>query len=300
MPLQIRRGNNIDRLALTPLQGEPIFATDTKKLYVGDGTTVGGIEVAAGGGGVPPITQAYAVTEGYGLGDFQSYIQGAAYVRPVTSQTYGAYVDRAGALDVGLTATAVGGFGISSTNTASLGGFTRIDGMNYRCAASQQLVNTVTAVVRVPTLPTAGNPFEVGVCFGDGADFHSQVSGYGVTGIAVYMTKDLSNWTVRYTGVDAEMSTISYVDFSTGVLKNAAWRTIQILTQYNAGVITYTIKIGGATVHTITTVTLMTTYNIDMTSSSFFAPHVCIRSGGNGGAGRVEVDHLSILTEVTR
>jgi hypothetical protein len=114
------------------------------------------------------------------------------------------------------------------------------------------------------------------------------------------MTKDLSNWTVRYTGVDAEMSTISYVDFSTGVLKNAAWRTIQILTQYNAGVITYTIKIGGATVHTITTVTLMTTYNIDMTSSSFFAPHVCIRSGGNGGAGRVEVDHLSILTEVTR
>lgn len=268
----------------------------------GDGTWA----VPAGGGGggsdgtVPLITQAYAATEGYGLGSFQSFIQGSAYIRPVVSQTYGAFVDRAGVLDLGLTSTAIGGVGIVSNNTASIGGFTRIDSTNYRSSASQQLRNTITAVVRVPTIPSAGNPFEVGVCFTDAADYHGQVFGSGTTGISVYMTKDLANWTIRYAGVDFEVGNLIYFDVATAVAKNAAWRTIQILTESAAGVITYTIKIGGTTVHTITSTTLANTYGVDMSASNFLAPHVCIRSGGNGGAGRVEVDHLSILSEVTR
>jgi hypothetical protein len=162
------------------------------------------------------------------------------------------------------------------------------------------LKNTVTAVVRVPVLPVAANPFEVGVCFGDSADFHAQAFGFGAAGISVYANSSLANWTVRYTGGDPEYGNVAYADFSTGVAKNTAWRTIQILTQSNAGVITYTIKIGGTTVHTITTATLLSTYGIDMNYSLFYGPHVCIRSAGNGGAGRVEVDHLNILTEVTR
>jgi hypothetical protein len=43
MALQVRRGTNAERLAITPLAGELIFTTDTKQLYVGDGTTNGGI-----------------------------------------------------------------------------------------------------------------------------------------------------------------------------------------------------------------------------------------------------------------
>jgi len=43
MALQVRRGTNAERLAITPLAGELIFTTDTKQLYVGDGTTTGGI-----------------------------------------------------------------------------------------------------------------------------------------------------------------------------------------------------------------------------------------------------------------
>lgn len=43
MALQVRRGTNAERLAVTPLAGELIFTTDTKQLYVGDGSTVGGI-----------------------------------------------------------------------------------------------------------------------------------------------------------------------------------------------------------------------------------------------------------------
>ncbi len=45
MPLQFRRGTDSDRLTITPVVGEPVFTSDTNKLYVGDGSTVGGIEV---------------------------------------------------------------------------------------------------------------------------------------------------------------------------------------------------------------------------------------------------------------
>ena len=42
MALQVRRGTNAERLGITPLAGELIYVTDTKQLYIGDGTTVGG------------------------------------------------------------------------------------------------------------------------------------------------------------------------------------------------------------------------------------------------------------------
>ena len=55
MPLQIRRGTDAERLgSFTPVEGELIYTTDTKKLYVGDGATVGGVAidtVSSGGGG---------------------------------------------------------------------------------------------------------------------------------------------------------------------------------------------------------------------------------------------------------
>ena len=51
MPLQLRRGTNAQRLTITPLQGEIIYTTDTKSIYVGDGTTVGGTVIAGSGGG---------------------------------------------------------------------------------------------------------------------------------------------------------------------------------------------------------------------------------------------------------
>lgn len=44
MALKLRRGTEAQRV-ITPAQGELIFTTDTKKVYVGDGATVGGILV---------------------------------------------------------------------------------------------------------------------------------------------------------------------------------------------------------------------------------------------------------------
>ena len=51
MALRLRRGTDAERLIITPLEGELIYTTDTKKLYVGDGVTVGGIAVDTDGGG---------------------------------------------------------------------------------------------------------------------------------------------------------------------------------------------------------------------------------------------------------
>jgi len=51
MPLQIRRGSDADRATTTFAQGEPLWTTDTSKLYIGNGVDPGGILVAGGGGG---------------------------------------------------------------------------------------------------------------------------------------------------------------------------------------------------------------------------------------------------------
>jgi hypothetical protein len=45
--LQLRRGTAAERAEITPLQGEPIYTTDTKRLYIGDGSTVGGNEASS-------------------------------------------------------------------------------------------------------------------------------------------------------------------------------------------------------------------------------------------------------------
>ena len=49
MALRLRRGTNVERQLLTPLEGELIYTTDTKSLYVGDGVTLGGVLIAASG-----------------------------------------------------------------------------------------------------------------------------------------------------------------------------------------------------------------------------------------------------------
>ena len=49
MALQVRRGSDAERSGITPLDGELIYVTDTNKLYVGNGSTVGGQLVEGSG-----------------------------------------------------------------------------------------------------------------------------------------------------------------------------------------------------------------------------------------------------------
>ena len=45
MALRLRRGTDAQRQLITPTEGELIYVTDTTELYVGDGTTLGGIRI---------------------------------------------------------------------------------------------------------------------------------------------------------------------------------------------------------------------------------------------------------------
>ena len=59
MSLQFRRGLDADRTSITPLPGEPLWITDTDELYVGDGSTAGGVLITGGGGGGAPTNATY-------------------------------------------------------------------------------------------------------------------------------------------------------------------------------------------------------------------------------------------------
>jgi len=52
MSLRIRRGTDAQRQTLTFDQGEVVYTTDTKKVYVGDGITQGGVNILANSAGV--------------------------------------------------------------------------------------------------------------------------------------------------------------------------------------------------------------------------------------------------------
>jgi hypothetical protein len=60
MPLLLRRGTESSLTNIIPQMGEPIWTTDTKKLWVGDGTTYGGIQVS----GVGSVSTATTSTVG--------------------------------------------------------------------------------------------------------------------------------------------------------------------------------------------------------------------------------------------
>ena len=46
MALRLRRGTDAERLLVTPIEGELVYTTDTKKIYAGDGSSIGGSEIA--------------------------------------------------------------------------------------------------------------------------------------------------------------------------------------------------------------------------------------------------------------
>ena len=46
MALRLRRGTDAERLLVTLIEGELVYTTDTKKIFVGDGSTIGGTIVA--------------------------------------------------------------------------------------------------------------------------------------------------------------------------------------------------------------------------------------------------------------
>ena len=46
--IQIRRGLEAQRSSITPDAGEPLFTTDNKQFFIGDGSTAGGLLIGGG------------------------------------------------------------------------------------------------------------------------------------------------------------------------------------------------------------------------------------------------------------
>jgi len=71
MPFLVRRGTDSQRLTITPAQGEIIYTTDTKNVFVGDGTTLGGNQITgtfAGGTLSSNLnTSTFSITNGSSL-----------------------------------------------------------------------------------------------------------------------------------------------------------------------------------------------------------------------------------------
>ena len=62
MPLQFRRGTESEIQNIVPSAGEPIWTTDTKNLYIGDGSTLGGNLISGGGSYNQSLNTTDAVT----------------------------------------------------------------------------------------------------------------------------------------------------------------------------------------------------------------------------------------------
>lgn len=64
--IQVRRGVEAQRPLITPDVGEPLFTTDNKQLFIGDGVTAGGLFV--GGGSLVGYVQKYCGTQAIASG----------------------------------------------------------------------------------------------------------------------------------------------------------------------------------------------------------------------------------------
>lgn len=108
MPLQFRRGTDSDRSTITPDIGEPLFTTNTKRLFIGDGTTAGGLRIGLDSSEVLDIVNDNSVDSA-----IVENIIDSAYVRGKQDYSYGSLTNTPTALteftnDLTITTDSVG------------------------------------------------------------------------------------------------------------------------------------------------------------------------------------------------
>ena len=120
MSLQIRRGTSAQLAVITPVIGELIYTTDTQQVYVGDGTTTGGIPVAVGGSGnvsgTNLLTGGIASATGNVTG---GNIRTAGQVSATGNITTAGYFVGNGSALTGITASAVNAINLTGNTIAN-------------------------------------------------------------------------------------------------------------------------------------------------------------------------------------
>lgn len=118
MALLLRRGLEADRLDFTPEEGELIYVTDTRLLYIGDGVTPGGNILA---GGEPSILPTYTLSRSTNIANEGDTVVITLITTNISNGTSVPFAITGTAItagDLGLS-TLTGNFVVNS-NTASL------------------------------------------------------------------------------------------------------------------------------------------------------------------------------------
>lgn len=89
--IKVRRGTDANRAGVTPAEGELLYTTDTKKVYVGDGSTAGGNEVGGGSQTPAELLADIKTVDGSGSGldaDLLDGQQGSYYAAASSLSSY--------------------------------------------------------------------------------------------------------------------------------------------------------------------------------------------------------------------
>ena len=216
MSLQIRRGTAAQLAVITPVIGELIYTTDTQVVYVGDGTTLGGIPIAVGGSGnvsgTNLFTTGIASATGNVTGGNITTVGQVSATGNIT--TAGLYLGNGSAL-TGVLASSIDGLNITGTtiaNTVVTSSLTsvgtlanvsvsgNVQGGNLRTAGQVSATGNITGGNIIATtnviggnLTTSGTAIATGNITGGNLVTGGQVSAVGnVTGNYLRATLDIN------------------------------------------------------------------------------------------------------------
>lgn len=174
MALQFRRGSETNRTSITPASGEPIWITDTQRLYVGDGVTAGG--VLAGGGGTSTVTNQLLFTT-----------SSVTFAQLTVNTDQIRIGSNAGTVNQGANTVAIGNLAAQNTQT------TLAVAIGYRAAYQNQSLSGVA----VGSSSAEYNQGSVAVAVGASAGNSNQSTG----AVAVGVSAGFNQQSVRATAV---------------------------------------------------------------------------------------------------
>jgi len=261
---------------------------------------------SGGGGGVPTISQAYAATEGYGVGDFgmaqSSVTAGVAYngpLRKANSFVATSFLQgRAGIYELGVrdynSTTPV------SSSASALGGWSTLANASTLSFVRLQEVNTTfVACVRIPTLNDASHRIKAAIGFSN--NYITDFNQFGVSfdsGVYFFYSNASANWMIKFRGTDTDGYSNERVVIS-AVPVTTSWFKLELIATTASSVTTFVAKINGNTITTINTTTLLNSYDVYLDSSVVPTAQI-IKDLGTGTERTMWIDHMSVLSEVTR